>query len=129
MSTTALQLLAACATAGAVAIGTFWVLARQPEPVAAARMRRLLGEPERRQRGISWEELRRGGLAGLPLMRNFVLQSSWAERLRLEIEQAGLRLHVSEYLAGRFALALLAFVPVALAGRSVPTFILALALA
>jgi tight adherence protein B len=62
-------------------------------------------------------------------MRDFVLQSEWARRLELEIEQAGLRLHVGEYLIGRIALALLALLGVWGAGRSLPTFILGLALA
>ena len=100
------------------------------ESVAAARMRRLSGpEQERPKRGMTWAELRQGGLASLPVMRNYLLQTAWAERLRLEMEQAGVRLHVSEYLAGRFALALVALLVVWGLGRSVPTFILGTLLA
>jgi tight adherence protein B len=123
-----LQMLTALAAGGAVALGAVWYFARDREPVAAQRMRRLVHEhdPEPPRRGISWDELRRRGPSSLPLMREFLLQTPWAQRLALEIEQAGLRLHVGEYIVGRFALALVAFAGVWGAGRSTPTFILAL---
>jgi tight adherence protein B len=121
------ELLSALATGGAVALGAVWFRARHGEPVAAQRMRRLLDEPEAPKRGISWDDLRRRGPSTLPLMREFILQTSWAQRLRGEIEQAGLRLHVGEYLLIRVGLALLLFLGVWAAGRSITTFILALA--
>jgi len=122
----AFELLASLALGGAVGIAAF-TLVGQGETVSAARMRRLsVPDEERPKRGMSWDEVRRGGLANLPVMRNFILQTAWAERLRLEIEQAGLRLHVGEYLAGRALLAFIAFVAVFGLGRSVPTFVLAL---
>jgi len=106
-----------------------WYLGRGREPAAAQRMRRLSRETETepRSRGISWEELRRRGPSSLPLFRDFVLQSAWARRLGLEIEQAGLRIRVIEYITGRALLALVAFAGVWAAGRSTTTFILAIA--
>lgn len=129
MSELALQLTSALAFGGAIALAMYWYRTRDGEPIAAQRMRRLSSnEPEGARRGLSWEDLRRGGASSLPVMRDFVLQSSWARRLELEIEQAGLRLHVGEYLLGRAGIALLAWLGVWAAGRSVPTFILGLAL-
>lgn len=121
------QLLTALATGGAVTLGAVWFRGRNGEPVAAQRMLRLLDEPDTPKRGISWDDLRRRGPSSLPLMRDFILQTAWAQRLRDEIEQAGLRLHVGEYLLIRCGLTLVCFLGVWGAGRSVPTFILAIA--
>jgi tight adherence protein B len=123
-----LQLIAALFTGGAVALTVIWYRSRAGEPVSAQRMRRLGQEPDAQapKRGISWSDLRRRGPASLPLMRDFILDTPWAQRLRLEIEQAGLRIHVGEYLIGRFGLAILAFAFVFGLGRSTPTFVLAL---
>jgi tight adherence protein B len=121
------QLLTALATGGAVALSAVWLRARHGQPVAAQRMLRLADEPESPRRGISWDDLRRRGPSSLPLMREFILQTAWAQRLRDEIEQAGLRVHVGEYLLIRAGLALVALMGVWGAGRSITTFILALA--
>jgi tight adherence protein B len=122
------DLLTALALGGAIALAVSWYFGRAREPAAATRMRRLVDEPDDApKRGISWDELRRRGPSTLPLMKDFLLQSPWAQRMSLEIEQAGLRLHVGEYIIGRVALALIAFLGVWLIGRSFPTFILALA--
>lgn len=131
MSALTFELLTAASSGGAVALGTIWYLGRGHEPAASQRMRRLVREPDSqpKQRGISWEELRRRGPSSLPLVRDFVLRSPWAQRLGLEIEEAGLRIRVGEYIIARVLCALFAFAGVWGAGRSTPTFILALACA
>jgi tight adherence protein B len=122
------ELLTALAVAGAVGLGFVWYRGRHGEPLAAQRMRLLVDEPDDApKRGISWNDLRRRGPSSLPLMREFLLQTAWAQRLRLEIEQAGLRLHVGEYIIARVAIGLVVFALVWALGRSGPTLVLALA--
>jgi tight adherence protein B len=122
-----IDLLTALAFGGAVALAVTWYMGRQREPAAAQRMRRLLDEPDAPRRGISWDELRRRGPSTLPLMRDYLLQTSWAQRMALEIEQAGLRLHVGEYIIGRVALAIVMLFGVWIIGRSIESLILGLA--
>lgn len=126
MTEIALQLLAAVSIGGAVALVAIWYLGRARGPAVEQRIRRLADEPEAAKRGLSWDELRRRGPSSLPLLRDFLLESPWALRMTLEIEQAGLRLRVGEYIIGRTALALLAFAGVWVAGRSTVSFVLAL---
>ncbi len=129
MMALAWQLLAALSVFGAVALGAVWYMARPKGPAVEQRIRRLSDEPETAKRGLSWDELRRRGPSSLPLLRDFLLESDWAQRMSLEIEQAGLRLRVGEYVIGRFALAFLAFAGVSLAGRSSASFVLGIACA
>lgn len=124
MMALAWQLLAALSVGGAVALTVVWSVTRPRGPAVEQRIRRLSDEPETANRGLSWDELRRRGPSSLPLLRDFLLQSDWAQRITLEIEQAGLRLRVGEYIIGRFALAFLAFVGISLAGRSTASLIL-----
>jgi tight adherence protein B len=124
--TVVLELGAAIATGGAVALLAVWWLTRARGPAVEQRLRRLLDQPETQRRGLSWDELRRRGPSSLPLMRDFLLQSPWAQRMSLEIEQAGLRLRVGEYIIGRSVVALVAFAGVWLAGRSTVAFVIAL---
>jgi tight adherence protein B len=120
------QLAAALSVGGAVALMAFWFFGRSGGPAVEQRLKRLLDEPEAPKRGLSWDELRRRGPSSLPVMRDFLLESPWAQRLALEIEQAGLRIRVGEYIIGRVALALLTFFIVLLLGRSSVALVLAL---
>ena len=122
--TVLLQFLAALAIGGAVALATMWFVQRSRGPAAAYRLRRLRYEPETVRRGLSWDELRRRGPSSLPLLRDLILQNPWAQRMTLEIEQAGLRLRVGEYLIARFALAFVAFAGVWIVGRTFASFLL-----
>jgi tight adherence protein B len=122
-----MQFLAALALGGAVALTWAWWRGRVRGPVTVQRMRRLGQEQEGPKRGLSWDELRVRGPSNLPLMRDYLLQRSWARRMALDIEQSGVKLRVGEYLIGRVALALITFSVIWGLGRSLPTFILGMA--
>jgi len=91
-----------------------------------ARIRRLIERPAAVRRGLSWDEIRRRGPSGLPLLRNVLLDSAWSQRVTLEIEQAGLKMRAGEYLMVRLGLGLAAFLGIWAAGRSAVAFVMAL---
>jgi tight adherence protein B len=53
--------------------------------------------------------VRRRGPSTLPVLRDWLLSSKWALRMSTELEAAGLKLRVGEYVIIRFALGLAAF--------------------
>jgi tight adherence protein B len=121
-----IELLAA--VTGGLAIGMFGLyFARQTQLSASdVRISRLKERPAATHRGPSWEEIRRRGPSSLPLLRVLLTDSAWSKRVTLEIEQAGLRLRVGEYLIGRVAIGFVLFVVIWAAGQSVVSFVLAI---
>src|SRR5258706_2363548 len=97
--------LMAALTVG-LALGGFAVYyARQMQARPAdLRVSRLAERPVVAHTGIAWDEIRRRGPSSLPFLRNLLTDSAWSRRTTLEIEQAGLRLRVGEYLIGRRAI-------------------------
>ena len=124
-----IELLAALATFLAVALFVLYVARRRQNSPGDLRLRLLVDRPQVARRGLSWDELRRRGPSSLPVLRDLLLESAWAQRMTLQIEQAGLKLRVGEYLIARFVLAIGAFVAIAIAGRSAVTMVLAIACA
>lgn len=122
-----IQLLAAIVSALAVGLLAVVVLRRQTLSAADLRLRRLNDQPKAARRGLSWDEVRRRNPSSLPLLRTILEDSDWARRTNLQIEQAGLKLRVGEYLLMRAGLAGITFLVVALLGRSAVTTVLALA--
>jgi tight adherence protein B len=118
---------AALASGFAVALFFLYAVRLVQNRPADARLRHLVERPQAARRGLSWEELRRRGPSTLPLLRDVLLKSAWAERMTLQIEQAGLRLRVGEYLIFRVGLALLGFFGVWLLGRTSIALVLAIA--
>lgn len=115
----------AALTAG-LALGLFALyFARQMQARPAdVRVSRLAERPVAAHRGIAWDEIRRRGPSTLPFLRNFLSESAWSKRVTLEIEQAGLRLRVGEYLMGRVAIGAVVFLVIWLAGQSAIAFVL-----
>ncbi|MDP9237331.1 MAG: type II secretion system F family protein [Chloroflexota bacterium] len=117
--------LMAALTVG-LALGSFALyFARQMQARPAdLRLSRLAERPVAAHRGIAWDEIRRRGPSSLPFLRNLLTESAWSKRVTLEIEQAGLRLRVGEYLVGRLAIGLVVFVAIWLVGGNVISFVL-----
>jgi len=108
-----MEFLAALATGLAVMLFVIYFARRQRSRPEIVRIRRLADEPAPVRRGVSWDDLRRRGPSSLPFLRDVLLQSAWAQGMQTEIEQAGLRLRVGEYVIARGVLAILAFVVIA----------------
>ncbi len=109
-----MELIAALAAGGAIALfATYTVRARQTRP-ADARVRRLADRPVTVRRGLSWDEIRRRGPSSLPLLRDLLADNAWSAATTKRIEQAGLRLRVGEYVMARVGAGLLAWVAVLL---------------
>ena len=107
-----MELIAALAAGGAIALfATYTVRARQTRP-AHARLRRLAARPVTVRRGLSWDEIRRRGPSSLPLLRDLLADNAWSAATTKRIEQAGLRLRVGEYVMARVGAGLLAWVAV-----------------
>lgn len=102
--------LAALATAGAIVLfGIYIVRGRRVRP-NERRLTKLVEDPTPQRRGLSWDEVRRRGPSTLPVLRDWLLSSKWAQRMAMELEAAGLKLRVGEYLIIRLALFAVAFV-------------------
>lgn len=108
-----MEFLAALATGLAVMLFVIYFARRQRSRPEIVRIRRLADEPAPVRRGVSWDDLRRRGPSSLPFLRDVLLQSAWAQGMQTEIEQAGLRLRVGEYVIARGVLAILGVVVVA----------------
>jgi tight adherence protein B len=123
-----IEMFAALAAGGAIALAFAGALrARQLQP-SDHRVRTLVEKPATMHRGITWEDVRRGGTPRLPLLRGLLLESEWAKRTERTIEQAGLKLRVSEYLIGRVGMAAVTAAVVMLLGRNTVSVVLGLAL-
>lgn len=122
-----IELLAAIVTG--VALGLFgFYLARQMSPRAAEqRIGGLVDRPVEHRGDLSWEQIRGRSRSSLPILRSFLTNSKWADQRALEIEQAGLRMRVGEYLMVRLALGFGLFVVIWLAGGSPVAFVVGLA--
>jgi tight adherence protein B len=112
-----MDLLAALAAGLAVMLSVLYVARRWQSRPEVARIRNLVVEPAPVKRGVSWDDLRRRGPSSLPFLRDVLLQSEWAQGMQAEIEAAGLRLRVGEYLIGRVVLTAFAFGAVAVITR------------
>ncbi len=112
-----LELLAALATAATILLFGI-LLARRGRIKPTERRLRVLVEPQQAQRkGLSWDEVRRRGPSSFPVLRDWLLQSAWAQRMTVDLEAAGLKLRTGEYVIIRCSLALIAFMLVAFMGR------------
>lgn len=124
-----IELLAAATTgAAALLFVLYTVRARQSRP-ADYRIQRLVETAPTQRRGISWEEVRRQGPSSLPFLRDVLLDSMWAKNTQKEIDQAGLKIRVGEFLLARITLSLVTFISIMAVGRNGLTLILAAALA
>jgi tight adherence protein B len=124
-----IELLAAVVAGLAIALFTLYFARRNRTRPEVSRLRALADKPRPVFRGISWDDLRRRGPSSLPLLRTALRDSQWAARIQTEIDQAGLKLRVGEYLLGRFLLSGVTFFTVWLVGRNVVAFVLGLGLA
>ncbi|HLB24409.1 MAG TPA: type II secretion system F family protein [Dehalococcoidia bacterium] len=113
-----LELLAALSTAAAVLLFGVTLARRGRIKPTERRLRVLAEQPQQALRkGLSWDEVRRRGPSSLPVLRDWLLQSAWAQRMTVELEAAGLKLRTGEYLIIRFSLAIVAFMLMLLVGR------------
>jgi tight adherence protein B len=95
-------------TAALVFVAVFCVLgylltARRSSAGAEHRISRLARPVETKDK-IEGGGVLRSGTSRLPLLRTFLARSSFSDRWRLDMEQAGLRMKVSEYMLMRLAL-------------------------
>jgi tight adherence protein B len=121
-----LELLAALAIGGAVLLLVMFVIrARRPRAVDT-RVRNLVEKPAPQRRGIEWEDVQRHGGSRVRFFAWLLRDSKWAVRTQEQLEQAGTRLHVGEYVAIRIGLAVVTFVVIALIGRTPVALFLAL---
>ncbi|MBF6600087.1 MAG: type II secretion system F family protein [Dehalococcoidia bacterium] len=119
------ELLAAVASGGAIAmLGLLAVRRSAMEPVAA-RIRELADRPVTQTALRSTEVMRRSP-SSIPLLRRLLEDSPRSARWEREISQAGLKLRVGEYLLGRLMFAVLAFLLIAVLGRSPIAFLVGL---
>lgn len=118
-----IELLAASSVGLAFALFAVYFVRQSQSRPADTRLSRLAERPVVTGPAMAWDEIRRRGPSNLPFMR-VLLDSTWARRVSLEIEQAGLRLRVVEYLLGRILIALLLFALIWFAGQSVVAFVL-----
>ncbi len=122
-----LPLIAALAAAGAIVLfGLRLSRGRTIQP-GERRLQRLTEPPEGEQKTLSWDEVRRRGPSSLPLFRDWLLESSWARKMTLELEAAGLSLRTGEYVLIRIACAIAAFAFVAFIGRNAFAVVLGIA--
>lgn len=121
-----LQALAAVSTGVAVLLFVLYFVRASRNKPADRRLQRLNDEPEAQRRGLSWDEVRRRGPSSLPLLRDLLLQSDYSQKVAIQLEQAGLKLRVGEFLIGRFTVTLATFFVIALLGRSTVTTVLAI---
>ena len=119
-----MDLIAALFTGLAVLLFILWFTRRHQSRPDVIRLRRLSDDPVPIKKGISWEDLRRRGPSSLPFLRDVLLESEWAQGVQKQIEQAGLRLRVGEYLVGRVMLTLVGFLGVMLITQGGPIGIL-----
>lgn len=120
----AIELLAALAVGLAFGLFALYFARQMGARPVDARISALADRPAAQHGGIAWEEIRRRGPSNLPFLRNLLTDSAWSKNATLEIEQAGLRLRVGEYLIGRIAVGLVVFTVVFLVGQSLITFVL-----
>jgi tight adherence protein B len=99
------ELIAAIAAGAAIIMFATYYARQTAVRPADARIRRLAVRPTAVRRGLSWEEIRRQGPSSLPLLREALEQSAWGERMGKQLEQAGLKLRVGEYVLIRFVAA------------------------
>jgi tight adherence protein B len=124
-----IPLLAAIAMFGAILLFG-WSLTRGRRIKPTEHRLRVLSEPDEPQRkGLSWDEVRRRGPSSLPLMREWLFSSPWAQRMTIELEAAGLKVRTGEYVIMRFVCAAGAFFFVYLLGRNTIAFVFAVAAA
>jgi tight adherence protein B len=122
------SLLAALAVAGAIVLfGLSFTRRRQYKPTER-RLHTLNEEPPPEKRGLSWDEVRRRGPSTLPYLRDWLLQSAWAQRMATQLEAAGLKLRVGEYVIIRFGLLFGGILVVWALNRTAIGFILGIAL-
>jgi tight adherence protein B len=119
-----IELLAALTVGLALGLFALYFARQMGARPADARVSRLAERPVAQHRGIAWDEIRRRGPSSLPFLRNLLTDSAWSRRVTLEIEQAGLRLRVGEYLVARIAIGLVVFIAIWLAGQSLVFFVL-----
>lgn len=99
-----IEIIAAVATFVAVAGLAAYLFTR---PVGNQRVERRISrlkEPSRPRDEVEGGGLLRTGSSRIPFIRSFLARSSLSDRWRLDLEQAGLRLKVSEYLLVRLLL-------------------------
>jgi tight adherence protein B len=106
-----MELLAALAAGGAVLLLTLAIMRSRQATPADRRIRRLLApETAPAPRGIAWDDVARGRGSRLPVFRDWLSNSEWAERTQTEIDQSGIRLRVGEYAIIRAVLAAVFFI-------------------
>jgi len=120
-----LPLLAAVAVAGAILLLALSMTRRRRFKPTEIRLQ-VLSEQEEPKKGLSWDEVRRRGPSSLPLIRDWVLSSPWAQRMTIELEAAGLSLRTGEYMIMRIASALLAFILIFALGRNAVALVFAI---
>ncbi len=118
------QLVTAMVSGAAIALFALYfarMTLSRPEDI---RIRRLAEPPKVVSRGLSSEQVMRRGASSLPFLRPLLENSAWAGRIEREIEQAGLKLRVGEYIVGRCIIGLVVFVMMFALGRSPVAFVI-----
>ncbi|HYM14615.1 MAG TPA: type II secretion system F family protein [Dehalococcoidia bacterium] len=103
------DLLAAAAAGMAILAFALYYARQTTMRPSDVRIRRLAVRAAPTHQGLSWEEIRRQGPSSLPLLREALEQSAWGARIAKQIEQAGLRIRVGEFVTIRFVAAILPF--------------------
>jgi tight adherence protein B len=122
-----IELMAAISVGAAFGLFALWMVRQTQARPADARVSGLAERPAAAYRGLGWDEIRRRSPSNLPLLSGLLSDSAWSQRVALEIEQAGLRLRVGEYLIGRLALGLVTFLLIWFAGQTLISFVLGMA--
>ncbi len=123
-----LDLLAALCSGAALGLLGLVVVRNTATRPADARIRELAAPraPVGGHQALSSREVMRRPSSVLPFLREALENSARASRWEREIEQAGLKLRVGEYVLGRLLAALAAVFAVVLIGRGPAAFLIAL---
>ncbi|HZP56375.1 MAG TPA: type II secretion system F family protein [Dehalococcoidia bacterium] len=121
-------LMGSLAAGGAIALVAVALVRQAMNRPQDRRIQRLVERPRLVHRGLSTDEVMRRRAANIPGLRKFVEKGRWAERWEVDLEQAGIRMRVGEYLLIRVALGFAVLVFVTAVGRSALGFVVGLAL-
>jgi len=93
----AIDLVAAAFVFVAFTAGTLAVFGRAPVSRAVEKRLEAWRRPPRRE-GLEASDVLRQGTSAVPFLRSFLANGAWSQRAAMDLQQAGSRLKVSEYL-------------------------------
>src|SRR3990172_3321071 len=94
----AIALVAAAFVFVAFTAGTLAAFGRAPVSRAVEKRLEAWRRPPPRREGLEASDVLRQGTSAVPFLRSFLANGAWSQRAAMDLQQAGSRLKVSEYL-------------------------------